>query len=659
MALADSGLKGSIAGQAFASSLARKAKPTRAMSKMLKKLGISFFDAKGEMLGMPEMIAELERGTKGLTTEQRSAAISTLFGAEAYKHWAILLERGSGELATMTDELKNSDGAAAQMAATMIDNLGGAWQIFMSGVAEAAYTIYELFEPSLRKVVDVLTVVVGKVPAVVSVIAKLAKPFVPLAKAIGIAVLAVGSFLAVVGTFKLIGLAIAFVSAPMWLVIGAITALVLGFRATYKHSEKFRNAIKSVGKAFKAVTEVFTGVNARGFITLLEAGFSPDQAEVIFNFATKIKSGFDTVKTVLKGMSQMFKGVNARGFITLLEAGFDPDQVAKIQAFVDGVKGAISRFKAIFDGLGTLLMGGGATDLLSALGFSPETITAIAGFIDAIKTAVTEFVTYLGAKWEELQPSIAMLIERFVSLKDTAIQIFTNLLNFLQPIFGALGIAFQIIGDIAVMVWTNIIAPALNFVISLFQTLWNVAGPILELLGAAIGVAFEILKVAWDTILKPLAEWLLSAFTVAFETAKLHVDNIASAFGFLGDMISGAVNWFNTIKDAIKNFSVPDWLSKLGGGGTVKFEASGGGGGKKGKSNYHGIDYVPYDGYQASLHKGERVQTAQEVREEKRGGGGGPISISGNTFNVRQESDIEAIAYELAKLIERERGQMA
>ncbi|MEV2479261.1 phage tail tape measure protein [Paenibacillus larvae] len=49
MFLADAGLKGSIAGQAFASSLTRLAKPTAEMEKVMKATGISFFDAQGKM----------------------------------------------------------------------------------------------------------------------------------------------------------------------------------------------------------------------------------------------------------------------------------------------------------------------------------------------------------------------------------------------------------------------------------------------------------------------------------------------------------------------------------------------------------------------------------------------------------------------------------
>lgn len=126
MKLADSGVKGSMAGQAFATSLSRLAKPTTRMTGEMKRLGMEFFDAQGNMKSLPDLMKEIEKGTKGMTKEQKSSTLSILFGAEAYKHWAILLESGSDELARTTEELKNADGAAAKMAETMLDNAQGA-----------------------------------------------------------------------------------------------------------------------------------------------------------------------------------------------------------------------------------------------------------------------------------------------------------------------------------------------------------------------------------------------------------------------------------------------------------------------------------------------------------------------------------------------------
>ncbi|MNP75747.1 hypothetical protein D3C76_1728560 [compost metagenome] len=62
----------------------------------------------------------------------------------------------------------------------------------------------------------------------------------------------------------------------------------------------------------------------------------------------------------------------------------------------------------------------------------------------------------------------------------------------------------------------------------------------------------------------------------------------------------------------------------------------------------------------ARLHKGERIMTASDNREfSSQGGGAGAISITGNTFNVRQESDIDAIARALAREIKAAGGLMA
>jgi hypothetical protein len=81
---------------------------------------------------------------------------------------------------------------------------------------------------------------------------------------------------------------------------------------------------------------------------------------------------------------------------------------------------------------------------------------------------------------------------------------------------------------------------------------------------------------------------------------------------------------------------------------------------KDGKSHSAGLSKVPYSGYRAVLHKGEAVlprAAAQEYRASK--GNSGGVVITGNTFNVRKESDIKQIATQLARLIEQESAQMA
>lgn len=69
-----------------------------------------------------------------------------------------------------------------------------------------------------------------------------------------------------------------------------------------------------------------------------------------------------------------------------------------------------------------------------------------------------------------------------------------------------------------------------------------------------------------------------------------------------------------------------------------------------GSSNAFGLNRVPYDDYPALLHEGERVLTASQAREQdaaKAPASGGQIVITGNSFSVRDDSDIQKIASEL------------
>lgn len=66
------------------------------------------------------------------------------------------------------------------------------------------------------------------------------------------------------------------------------------------------------------------------------------------------------------------------------------------------------------------------------------------------------------------------------------------------------------------------------------------------------------------------------------------------------------------------------------------------------KNHADGLTYVPYNGYPARLHEGERVLTASEARGY---GKGANVSITVNGLTVREEADVERIAETLAQKI--------
>lgn len=69
------------------------------------------------------------------------------------------------------------------------------------------------------------------------------------------------------------------------------------------------------------------------------------------------------------------------------------------------------------------------------------------------------------------------------------------------------------------------------------------------------------------------------------------------------------------------------------------------------RSHSAGLERVPYDGYTPTLHQGERVLTAQQAREYNNGSGKGAPVINIQNMTVREESDIQKIAKQLALLL--------
>lgn len=63
----------------------------------------------------------------------------------------------------------------------------------------------------------------------------------------------------------------------------------------------------------------------------------------------------------------------------------------------------------------------------------------------------------------------------------------------------------------------------------------------------------------------------------------------------------------------------------------------------------YGLNRVPYDGYRAVLHEGERVLTANQARQMDGSLPASGVVITGNSFTVREEADIDRIAEALVR----------
>lgn len=414
--------------------------------------------------------------------------------------------------------------------------------------------------------------------------------------------------------------------------LGKVTDKAIGLYDLFiKWRKPIAYAVGAVATFLGALAVVGTISALANPIALIAMGISAAAVglKALYDNSETFRGAIDGIVGKVKTLMSAFKTGGTGGLINAL---FPPDIAAKVTMAVDGIKAKIS-------GLMTAFKEGGFRGVLETL-ISPEAIDAI----------VTRFATVK-----------EQFVSVFSSITGYALTVIQAFWTAAQPILGALGNALKIVADIAVLAWNNILAPAITFVMKAFTMLWAVVGPIMELMGSVIGAAFAVLRLAWDTIVGPFVAFLAGAFTQAFGAATEIVKALTPAFKTVGGWISTAAGYLRTFADILGKIKMPDWIGKIG-SGAVSWAKKliPGGGNDNAKSHYHGISNVPYNGYSARLHKGERVLTAQENKEQAQGGGGsgGGVVITGNNFTVREDADVQRIAYELAKLIEKERTQV-
>lgn len=149
---ADNALVGSDAGTSFKTTLQRLTPTSKEQAKAMDELGLSFFDAEGNFVGIAETAQRLQESLGGLTQEQRSAALTTIFGSDAVRAASLLYDAGADGVNEYTEAV-SEQGAAAKVAATQLDNLAGDVEEFSGSVETSLIRIGDLLTPTLRGIV--------------------------------------------------------------------------------------------------------------------------------------------------------------------------------------------------------------------------------------------------------------------------------------------------------------------------------------------------------------------------------------------------------------------------------------------------------------------------------------------------------------------------
>lgn len=152
--MSNAGIKGGQAGTTLRGALTRLTKPTKQVIEAMEEIGITFFDNEGKMKSLTTIIGELQQKTSNLTSEQKNSNLAAIFGTEALSGMLALVDAGPKQLESLTNSLKNSDGAASDMAKTMQNNAKSAIEQMFGSLETAGIKLEEGFAPTITNVAN-------------------------------------------------------------------------------------------------------------------------------------------------------------------------------------------------------------------------------------------------------------------------------------------------------------------------------------------------------------------------------------------------------------------------------------------------------------------------------------------------------------------------
>jgi len=153
--LASAGIKGSEGGTALRNVLQGITKGK--FEKTFGAIGVSAYDAKGELRDLPDILNDMNVAMEGMTTQEKNDLIAKTFNVRDLKSVNALLAQTPEKWDELTAAIMDSKGAAAAMAETQLDNLSGDVTILKSAFSELQITVSDLDHGALRTFVQGVT----------------------------------------------------------------------------------------------------------------------------------------------------------------------------------------------------------------------------------------------------------------------------------------------------------------------------------------------------------------------------------------------------------------------------------------------------------------------------------------------------------------------
>ena len=503
--LANAGIKGSQGGTTLNAMLRDMKKNAKNGAIAIGKTKVALTNADGSYRSYAAIIRDIDKATSSMTASQRDAALGAIFGDESLKGILATLKQGPDALDAMTEGMYACGGAAADMAATMGDNLKGDLAILESGAQDMAIALSDWLMPAARGVVQGVTGLIGK--------------FNALDDGTKNTIFRIGAMAAAAGPLLLSG-------GKVLTLLSGVNPLVVGLGAAaamaYTHSDALQGMVAKLGDgvtAFGAALESGAGFTA-AFSAGLTAAFGEEAAGKVLGAIEGIKTAISTVGDVLTTVT------DAVG--TFFGSLFDGE----------GLKQSWDNAAAVISGYDWTALG---TSILSGV---TSALDAAGEWLKNIFTA--GWTAAKGVNWGELGTSIHDGIQ---SILDTAG-------GWLKSLFEAGKTAASEISwaDIGTAIWngvTGVLDMAGSFLSGLFGLGKDSA--IADVDWSAIGTAI------WNGVtgvLDAAGSWLSSLFGLGKSAAEgLPWSEVGTAIQTgVGTVLDAAGSWLYAGFEAAKTY---------------------------------------------------------------------------------------------------------
>lgn len=289
--LANAGIKGSQGGTTLNAMLRDMKKNAKNGAIAIGKTKVALTNADGSYRSYAAIIRDIDKATSSMTASQRDAALGAIFGDESLKGILATLKQGPDALDAMTEGMYACGGAAADMAATMGDNLKGDLAILESGAQDMAIALSDWLMPAARGVVQGITDLIGKFNALDDGTKNTIFRIGAMAAAAGPLLLSGGKVLTLLSGVNplVVGLGAALESGA-----GFTAAFSAGLTAAFgeEAAGKVLGAIEGIKTAISTVGDVLTTVtDAVG--TFFGALFDGEGLKQSWDNAAAVISGYD------------------------------------------------------------------------------------------------------------------------------------------------------------------------------------------------------------------------------------------------------------------------------------------------------------------------------------------------------------------------------